>query len=162
MNEVVQEQVSIDAKFHWYKSLIIIGLCVGIAINAALFWYLSKPSNVPLPAAVMVVDLRAIGPTTLCKGETLKYEYHLDASQPSIVDVSTTTLPIKPGTIDYGSETKRQPFPNISDLTFSESWLIPGNIAPGEYVRVIALSSPGRYAVTFGTLSFKVADCEAK
>lgn len=159
MNETALHHTNADMKYVMYRRWIIMALIFGILINATLFWYISVPKNVPLPATVMVTDLHSDGPTTLCPGDTLKYEYRLDAAQPAVVDVSTTTLPIAPGVINYGSETARQPIPTATKVHFMGEWLIPETIPPGEYVRVIALSSPGRYAVAFGTLSFKVVVC---
>lgn len=160
MSDILQRRSEIKTRFHYFRTVIIISVALVMSANALLYWKLSNPPRAPLPASVIVQEMHASGDTDLCPNRTLDYAYTLAAREPAVVDISTATLQLTPDAKTYNSGTQRESFPEPMTVKHMEQWLVPEHAPPGDYVRIVAIASPGRYAVSFGTLPFTVDECK--
>lgn len=159
MNELDQRLQTIEAKAVRQRRLIVFAAALAFVVNAVFFWFVLQPHTVP--PLVNVVDLQAVGPVSLCAGDVLSYRYTLQAREAAIVEVSTATLRTAPDVAQYGGVVEREGFPMQISLVRNEAWGIPPDAAPGSYVRLVAVTTPGRVTQpAFGTLAFKVEVCE--
>jgi len=109
---------------------------------------------------VTVAAMNADGPVLLCPGDTLRYAYTLQALDQAVVEVSTTTLRTTPEVEQYGGDVDRDAFPGAMTMIHKDTWLVPAGALPGDYVRLVSVTAPGRVMQpAFGTLAFKVEDC---
>lgn len=159
MNELDQRLQTIEAKAVRQRRLIVFAAALAFVVNAVFFWFVLQPHTVP--PLVNVVDLQAVGPVSLCAGDVLSYRYTLQARVAAIIEVSTTTLRTGPEVVHYGGMVVREAFPEALSLVRNEVWGIPPDAPPGSYVRLVAVTTPGRVTQpAFGTLAFKVEECK--
>lgn len=156
-NETRQE---IDGRFSRHRRLILLLLGMGIVFNGIIFWALPR-SNPPARPLVRVSDVRPTGSVMLCQGDPLTYTFTLTASEAAVVEASTTTLRTSPDVEMYGGDVEREVFPAALTVAHPGEWIAPVDAPPGEYVRLVAVTTPGRITEpTFATLAFTVEACE--
>ena len=140
------------------RRFILAAAAVAFAVNLIFFWVIAHPS-VPV-ALVAVGAMHTDGPAVLCAGDALAYGYTLTATEPGIVEVSQVTLRTTPEVVQYGGKVERDGFPVAMSVNYTNTWTIPLDALPGEYVRFVAVTAPGRVMQpSFGTLAFQVTAC---
>lgn len=158
MNELDRRLQTIEDKASRQRRYIVYAALLAFVVNAAFFWFVfQRPAPSPL---VTVNNMHSDGPAVLCSGDTLGYGYSLSARERAVVEVSTTTLRTTPEVVQYGGDVAHDGFPAAMTVAYTQTWTVPADALPGDYVRLVAVTAPGRVMQpAFGTLAFKVTAC---
>lgn len=108
-----------------------------------VFWaqYITRAVTRIWAPTITVTDVKTIGPTSLCPGDMLNYQYSLHVDGSGAVDVDASIWSIDPPQTAIYSMPLRAIFTGPTDTLVKETWLI----SPDLTARQVAAWHPGRY-----------------
>jgi hypothetical protein len=152
-------------------NVVLLVLCALLLLGPAFAsWWIAR--QYPAISTISFDNLQTVGPTALCPGDALivEYDFHAGGSGVLVRDATVWSL-IPPRTIIF-STSRRFILEGPVEQHLTEAWHVPDSyidpstdqerpLPPGEYKRIVAISSPSASRiVAIGSVEFSIReDC---
>lgn len=155
----------LDVSYHARRRMLIVMFVLIGLLQTGLWLYLSRPFE-PL---VRIDDVRVLSGSTLCPGQSILTQYTITVRAAGVVEIDQTVQRLNGVTV-LTRPTKRVVFSKPMTMTVETSWRLPATYdgangdlrrwQAGEYVRLIAISTPLRGGTPIITTTpFRVGVC---
>jgi hypothetical protein len=150
-----ERRQDIQAHYRRGQRRMIAAMVLLFLVMVGLDYLDSRLPSPPSPSVVTIANLRPLGATDLCPGETLRYTYQIIGDLSGVLDIDMTIWRVTPPQTVLYSLSRRDVLVRPVDLTRTDAWVVPDEGTnpltlqplewqPGDYERRVAISTPSR------------------
>lgn len=169
VEENIQKDSDLRKQIRRVNMVLILVLAVLIIGPATVTWAVSR--QYPSISTISIDNLRITGETALCPGEPLTWQYNFHAAGSGVLVRDKTLWSQVPPKTKIFSTREYFILEDAIDQDLVETWHVPvmfinpetdetEPLPPGQYKRVLAISSPSRSTViAIASVEFEIRDC---